>query len=95
VYIENQYFLGSCYNWAEAQDVGCDHTVCAELVYKIVCKIRAGQRFAAYIVQPMFPEGDPYSGAAPDLMHSCASRFHPTKLWSGPFVGNEGQQRAD
>ena len=63
IYIENQYFLGSCYMWPEAQDVGCHHAVCAELVQKIVQKIRAGERFAAYIVQPMFPEGDPYAGA--------------------------------
>lgn len=64
VYIENQYFLGSCFEWAASKDVGCSHTVCAELTQKICAKIRAGERFTAYVVQPMFPEGDPYAGAA-------------------------------
>jgi hypothetical protein len=63
VYVENQYFLGSCYEWEKCRDVGCHHTVCAELTEKICSKIRAREPFAAYIVQPMFPEGDPYAGA--------------------------------
>ena len=73
VYIENQYFLGSCFEWADSKDVGCSHTVCAELTQKICAKIRARERFTAYVVQPMFPEGDPYSGArapAPCARHA-------------------------
>ncbi|KAL2902300.1 Phospholipase D beta 1 [Bienertia sinuspersici] len=48
IYIENQYFLGSSYNWMLTGTW-------------IVSKIRANERFAAYIVIPMWPEGDPKS----------------------------------
>jgi hypothetical protein len=38
---------------------GANHLVCIELALKIVQKINAGQRFMAYILLPLFPEGDP------------------------------------
>ena len=61
IYIENQYFMGSAYAWLSENDTNCRHTIPAELVQKIVDKIHLGQRFVAYIVIPMFPEGDPTS----------------------------------
>ena len=67
VYIENQYFFGSCFMWSEAKDCGCNHTVPAELVRKIIEKIRHKQRFCVYITTPMYPEGVPASGAPPAL----------------------------
>lgn len=51
LYIENQYFLGSCFMWSDEKDSGCSHTVVAELVQRIVTKIQAGQEFTAYIVR--------------------------------------------
>ncbi|KAK6162434.1 hypothetical protein DH2020_002275 [Rehmannia glutinosa] len=123
IYIENQYFIGSSYNWNQYKDVGKNsfhiitpdnmelvcfsmrcYTVastdynlihldsiselsklvknpqlCAlkallflagannlipmEIALKIAEKIRAHERFAAYIVIPMWPEGNP-TGAA-------------------------------
>ncbi|KAF3339129.1 phospholipase D alpha 1-like protein [Carex littledalei] len=59
VYIENQYFFGSCAAWKEDQDSGCLNLVPIEIALKIASKIRKGERFAAYIVTPMWPEGEP------------------------------------
>ena len=67
VYIENQYFMGSAYAWTSETDTNCYHVIPAELAQKIVDKIHRGQRFVAYIVIPMFPEGDPAS--APIQVH--------------------------
>jgi hypothetical protein len=35
------------------------HVVPGEIAAKICNKIKAGERFAAYINMPLFPEGDP------------------------------------
>lgn len=39
-----------------------------ELALKIVSKIRAKERFAVYIVIPMWPEGDPTSAAVQEIL---------------------------
>ncbi|XP_047325176.1 phospholipase D gamma 1-like [Impatiens glandulifera] len=57
IYIENQYFLGSSYNWENHKDLGANNLIPMEIALKIADKIRARQRFAAYIVIPMYPEG--------------------------------------
>lgn len=41
----------------EPFSAGATHLVAIELALKIVQKINAGQRFMAYIVLPLFPEG--------------------------------------
>lgn len=61
VYIENQYFMGSAYAWLSDSSTNCDHIIPAEIAQKVVEKILQGERFVAYIVIPMFPEGDPAS----------------------------------
>ncbi|KAI9118112.1 hypothetical protein K1719_010444 [Acacia pycnantha] len=65
IYIENQYFLGSSYGWKgsdiKVEDIGALHLIPKELSLKIVSKIEAGERFAVYIVIPMWPEGVPDS----------------------------------
>ncbi|KAL7158597.1 hypothetical protein ABFS83_02G154800 [Erythranthe nasuta] len=63
IYIENQYFIGSSYNWNQYKDVGANNLIPMEIALKIAEKIRAHERFAAYIVIPMWPEGNP-TGAA-------------------------------
>ncbi|GAV76679.1 C2 domain-containing protein/PLDc domain-containing protein/PLD_C domain-containing protein [Cephalotus follicularis] len=63
IYIENQYFIGSSYNWSSYKNVGADNLIPMEIALKIAEKIRAHERFAAYIVIPMWPEGNP-TGAA-------------------------------
>ncbi|XP_043694782.1 phospholipase D alpha 1-like [Telopea speciosissima] len=64
IYIENQYFLGSSFSWKpdrdiKVEDIGALHLIPKEISLKIVSKIEAGERFVAYVVVPMWPEGIP------------------------------------
>ncbi|XP_028776600.1 phospholipase D delta [Neltuma alba] len=68
IYIENQYFLGSSYAWPSYKDAGADNLIPMELALKIASKIRAKERFAVYIVLPMWPEGDPNSAAMQEIL---------------------------
>ncbi|ERN19431.1 hypothetical protein AMTRI_Chr09g42570 [Amborella trichopoda] len=61
IYIENQYFIGSSYNWSAHSDVGANNLIPMEIALKIASKIKANERFSAYIVIPMWPEGVPTS----------------------------------
>ncbi|XP_061346680.1 phospholipase D beta 1-like isoform X1 [Gastrolobium bilobum] len=63
IYIENQYFIGSSYNWNQNKDIGANNLIPMEIALKIAEKIRAKERFAVYIIIPMWPEGVP-TGAA-------------------------------
>ncbi|KAI9109725.1 hypothetical protein K1719_019355 [Acacia pycnantha] len=68
IYIENQYFIGSSYAWPSYKDAGADNLIPMELALKIANKIRAKERFAVYIVLPMWPEGDPNSAAVQEIL---------------------------
>ncbi|XP_057977595.1 phospholipase D beta 1-like [Malania oleifera] len=68
IYIENQYFLGSSYNWASYKDLGANNLIPMEIALKIADKIRANERFCAYIVVPMWPEGVPTSAATQRIL---------------------------
>ncbi|KAL9690245.1 hypothetical protein QQ045_010642 [Rhodiola kirilowii] len=68
IYIENQYFLGSSYAWPSYKDAGADHLIPMELALKIVSKIRAKERFAVYVVIPMWPEGDPKTATVQEIL---------------------------
>lgn len=59
IYIENQYFIGSAHAWRQGDDANCYNTIPIEIAQKIVSKIQRNQRFTAYILIPMFPEGNP------------------------------------
>ncbi|KAE8055226.1 hypothetical protein FH972_012081 [Carpinus fangiana] len=50
IYIENQFFLGSSFNWDSHKDI-------------------ANERFSAYIVIPMRPEGDPTSPTIQQILY--------------------------
>ena len=69
IFIENQYFLGSAYSWLQNDDVNCHHTIPVEIAQKVVDKIYAGQRFTAYIMIPMFPDGDPASAPIQEILY--------------------------
>uniref|UniRef100_A0A1J3IA61 Phospholipase D n=1 Tax=Noccaea caerulescens TaxID=107243 RepID=A0A1J3IA61_NOCCA len=69
IYIENQYFLGSSYAWPSYQYAGADNLIPMELALKIVSKIRAKERFAVYVVIPLWPEGDPKSGPVQEILY--------------------------
>jgi phospholipase D1/2 len=68
IYIENQYFLGSCFAWKTDQDAGALHIIPAELTRKICSKIEDGERFTVYCVVPMWPEGIPESGSVQAIL---------------------------
>lgn len=59
IYIENQYFIGSSFCWPSNKNAGADNLIPIELALKIASKIKARERFAVYIVIPMWPEGIP------------------------------------
>ncbi|KAL4348798.1 hypothetical protein GQ457_17G011080 [Hibiscus cannabinus] len=70
IYIENQYFIGSSYFWPSYKNAaGADNLVPMELALKIASKIRAKERFAVYIVIPMWPEGAPSSNAVQEILY--------------------------
>lgn len=68
IYIENQYFLGSSYLWPSYRSAGAEHLIPMELTQKIISKIRANERFAVYIVIPMWPEGAPSSASVQEIL---------------------------
>lgn len=57
IYMENQYFLGSSHCWSTNRNAPSRHLIPLEIALKIVSKINQGERFAAYIVLPMYSEG--------------------------------------
>ncbi|KAH7519875.1 hypothetical protein FEM48_Zijuj08G0083600 [Ziziphus jujuba var. spinosa] len=69
IYIENQYFLGSSYAWPDYKNAGVDNLIPMELALKIASKIKANERFAVYIVIPMWPEGDPKSATVQEILY--------------------------
>ncbi|KAK4583821.1 hypothetical protein RGQ29_021801 [Quercus rubra] len=68
IYIENQYFLGSSYAWPSYEYAGADNLIPMELALKIASKIRAKERFAVYIILPMWPEGNPAAAAMQEIL---------------------------
>ncbi|XP_031400388.1 phospholipase D delta isoform X1 [Punica granatum] len=69
IYIENQYFLGSSYGWPSYKNAGADNLIPMEIALKIASKIRANERFAAYIIIPMWPEGDPKTATVQEILY--------------------------
>ncbi|XP_073296517.1 phospholipase D delta-like [Primulina huaijiensis] len=69
IYIENQYFLGSSYAWPSYKNAGADHPIPLELALKIASKIRAQERFAVYVVLPMWPEGNPKDNVMQEILY--------------------------
>lgn len=69
IYIENQYFIGSAYNWNAHKDIGANNLIPMEIALKIADKIRSNERFAAYIVIPMWPEGVPTGAATQRILY--------------------------
>ncbi|KAL4183949.1 hypothetical protein AMTRI_Chr11g157630 [Amborella trichopoda] len=68
IYIENQYFLGSSYHWPSYKNAGADNLIPMELALKIASKIVANERFAVYVVIPMWPEGVPASASVQEIL---------------------------
>ncbi|CAD5190765.1 unnamed protein product [Musa acuminata subsp. malaccensis] len=68
IYIENQYFLGSSYAWPFYKNSGADNLIPMELALKIAGKIKAKERFAVYVVIPMWPEGVPTTSSVQEIL---------------------------
>ncbi|KAL6629733.1 hypothetical protein ACP70R_029498 [Stipagrostis hirtigluma subsp. patula] len=68
VYVENQYFIGSSYAWPSYPHPGAANLVPMEIALKVAGKISAGEPFAAYVVIPMWPEGNPASAPAQEIL---------------------------
>lgn len=72
IYIENQYFLGSSFDWSsddiKREDINALHLIPKELSLKIVSKIERGERFTVYVVVPMWPEGVPESASVQAIL---------------------------
>lgn len=49
-----------------------------ELALKVASKIRAGQRFAVYVVIPMWPEGVPDSAAMQEMLFFQVTSLIPS-----------------
>ncbi|XP_037424549.1 phospholipase D gamma 1-like isoform X2 [Triticum dicoccoides] len=69
IYIENQYFIGSSFDWDSNKDIGANNLVPIEIALKIATKIKVNQRFSAYIVLPMWPEGKPTGHIAQRILY--------------------------
>lgn len=69
IYIENQYFIGGCQLWEKDKHCGCRNLIPIEIALKVVSKIKAKERFAVYILIPMWPEGVPTSDPVQDILH--------------------------
>lgn len=48
--------------------LGADHLIPMELAMKIASKIRAKERFAVYVVIPMWPEGNPVDNVVQEIL---------------------------
>jgi phospholipase D1/2 len=69
IYISNQYFLGSSYEWENHLDAQkATNQVAMEIALKICSKIKRKERFTAYIMIPLFPEGLPSANAIQEIL---------------------------
>ncbi|MED6163193.1 Phospholipase D [Stylosanthes scabra] len=73
IYIENQYFIGSDFDWSvdeqKKEHPDAVNLIPKELLLKIVSKIKARERFVVYVVIPMWPEGVPESGNVQKILY--------------------------
>lgn len=66
--------------------VGANNLIPMEIALKIAEKIRANERFAAYIVIPMWPEGVPTGAATQRILYWQV--FPSKNLWRGCLSQN-------
>ncbi|KAL7641190.1 UNVERIFIED_CONTAM: hypothetical protein RMT77_008328 [Armadillidium vulgare] len=69
IYMENQYFMGSSHEWLDCREAHVENLVPLEIAAHIEGKIRKGERFTAYILVPMFPEGKPADKVIQEMLH--------------------------
>nr|GFC47587.1 phospholipase D beta 1-like [Tanacetum cinerariifolium] len=69
IYIENECFLGSSYNWNDHKGLGANNLIPMEIALKVANKIRLKERFAVYVIIPMWPEGNPTNSATQRILY--------------------------
>ncbi|XP_058101957.1 phospholipase D alpha 4 isoform X3 [Magnolia sinica] len=90
VYIENQYFIGGCNMWEKDQRCRCKNLIPVEIALKLASKIRSRERFAVYIVIPMWPEGVPESESVQDILHWTRLTMSMMYRLIGEAIGETG-----
>ena len=70
IFIENQYFIGSSQAWIneDGKNVDCPNIVPYEITLRIIQAIKSNERFTAYILIPLYPEGNPSDGAVQEIL---------------------------
>lgn len=68
IYIENQYFIGSCHSWLVHETLKAPNTVPIELCARVERAIADDEEFKVYICIPLHPEGEPTSGAVQEIL---------------------------
>ncbi|KAL9303864.1 hypothetical protein ACSQ67_021127 [Phaseolus vulgaris] len=95
IYIETAFFIGSSYNWSQYKDLGANNLIPMEIALKIAAKIRENERFAVYIVIPMWPEGVPTCGACQRILFWQAIDMYENVSVSGtPPPANSPQENS-
>jgi len=64
VYIETQYLIGSGAKWSSSTESAVANQIPEALVARILERAGKKKPFHAYVLVPMYPEGDPVSAAA-------------------------------
>ncbi|KAI4355524.1 hypothetical protein L6164_004287 [Bauhinia variegata] len=91
IYIENQYFIGGCHLWEKDTHCGCGNLIPIEIALKVVSKIKAKERFAVYIVIPMWPEGLPESEPVQDILHWTRETMGMMYRFIGEAIKESGE----
>lgn len=91
IYIENQYFIGGCHLWEKEKHCGCRNLIPIEIALKVVSKIKAKERFAVYILIPMWPEGVPESDPVQDILHWTRETMAMMYKLIGEAIQESGQ----
>ena len=92
IYIETQFFLGSAYAWLQDNDTDCHHSIPFEITQKIIEKIKTKQRFIAYIMIPMFPEGNPAATHTQEILYWQTRTIEMMYKYIGDAIQENGSQ---
>ncbi|KZV27159.1 phospholipase D epsilon-like [Dorcoceras hygrometricum] len=92
IYVENQYFIGGCHLWDKNKNCGCGNLIPTEIALKVASKIKAKERFAVYVVIPMWPEGAADSESVQDILHWTRETMKMMYRIIGVAIQKSGEQ---
>lgn len=72
--------------------LGADNLIPMELALKIASKIRAKERFAVYVVIPMWPEGVPTSASVQEILFWQVKIYSLFDVWRGLIAAQSKSQ---